>query len=331
MTLERFWDWPNAFAHPTTLWLVLAAAGLLVTASIAVPLLSATRAIGPSLSAELRMRTASWFALATVMGAIVLMAPGPFIIAVGCLSLACFNEFARATGLFRERRIYVVVALGIVLVGFAALDHWYGFFVALGPLIVVAIAAVSLPKDQPEGYIQRTALGIFGFVFFGVALGHFGYMANDTLYRPIVILMLFAVALSDITAYIGGKIIGGPKLVPATSPGKTVSGAITGFVMSAVFTWFVGQHVFAGTAMDTTLRLLGLAVLIGIAAPAGDLMMSAIKRDVGIKDAGGAIPGHGGFVDRFDSLLLVAPAAFHYIGTFIGFGLDQKVRLITQG
>jgi phosphatidate cytidylyltransferase len=71
------------------------------------------------------------------------------------------------------------VVLGIALVTFAVFDHWYGLFMALGPLVVAIIAAVAITYDQPRGYIQRVAVGIFGFLLFGVGLGHLGYLAND--------------------------------------------------------------------------------------------------------------------------------------------------------
>jgi phosphatidate cytidylyltransferase len=68
-----------------------------------------------------------------------------------------------------------------------------------------------------------------------------------------------------------------------------------------------------------------------VGAQAGDLMLSSIKRDIGIKDMGAILPGHGGVLDRFNSLLLVAPAAFHFIQFFVGFGMGQPARLITGG
>jgi phosphatidate cytidylyltransferase len=72
-------------------------------------------------------------------------------------------------------------------------------------------------------------------------------------------------------------------------------------------------------------------LIVSVAGQFGDLMVSSIKRDLGIKDMAATIPGHGGFLDRFDSLILVAPAVFHYVGYFRGFGLDQPTRIITGG
>ncbi len=81
--------------------------------------------------------------------------------------------------------------------------------------------------------------------------------------------------------------------------------------------------------MDRPWLLLSLGALVSVAAQPGDLMLSSIKRDLGIKDMGVMLPGHGGILDRYNSLLLVAPASFHLIGYYVGFGLDQPVRLIT--
>jgi len=78
-------------------------------------------------------------------------------------------------------------------------------------------------------------------------------------------------------------------------------------------------------------KLIGLGLIVSVAGQFGDLMVSSIKRDIGIKDMGASIPGHGGLLDRFDSMLLVAPAVFHYIAFFRGFGLDQPTRIFTGG
>ena len=91
----------------------------------------------------------------------------------------------------------------------------------------------------------------------------------------------------------------------------------------------MGHYVFADTALDTPLKLIGLGMIVSFSGQMGDLMMSSFKRDLGVKDMDVIIPGHGGFLDRFDSLVLVAPVFFHYVAYFRGFGLDQPLRILT--
>lgn len=321
----------TAFAHPVTLWIVGATAGLLLLAAAVIGLLSATGRASPALRRELWLRLGSWCILLPLMLGPVLLGRVWTIGAVTLLGLACLREYDRATGLFREYLIVGVVVLGILLVNFAALDHWYGFFTALWPLTVGVIAIASLPLDRPAGYVQRTALGIFAFMLFGAGLAHLGYMANDPGYRPIVLLLLTAVALNDVAAFTFGKLIGGRKLLPATSPNKTLSGALGALVTTSVVVALLAGAIFAGTPMGHPALLLLFGAIVSIAGQCGDLMLSSIKRDLGIKDMGVLLPGHGGVLDRFNSLLLVAPAAFHFIGYYVGFGLDQPTRLITGG
>ena len=318
--------WSEAFAHPVTVWIVLTVVGALLAGTIIIGALSLARLIGPTLRNELWLRLGSWGVLAPLIIAPVLVGRVWTIAAVTALGLVCLREYDRATGLFRERLVCLVVVLGILAENFAALDHWYNFFVALMPLTVGLIAIASIPLDQPRGYIQRVALAIFAFFLFGAGLAHLGYMANDRNYRPIVLLLILAVGCNDVFAYTVGKTVGGPKLLPSTSPNKTVSGSLGALVLTTALVMALAQPIFAGTALDTIARLLGLGLIVSISGQFGDLMLSSIKRDLGIKDMGTTIPGHGGILDRFNSLLLVAPAAFHYIGYFVGFGLDQPMR-----
>ena len=91
------------------------------------------------------------------------------------------------------------------------------------------------------------------------------------------------------------------------------------------------HFVFKGEVLDRPSRLIELGVIISICGQFGDLLISSIKRDLDIKDMGILFPGHGGWLDRFDSLILVAPAVFHFVGYFRGIGLDEPARILTGG
>jgi len=302
----------DAFAHPVTVGIVAATGAVLLLAALVIGGMTLLGRGTPAFRRELWLRYGSWLVLLPLMFGPVLLGKAWTIGAVTILALLCLSEFARATGLFREYVTTAVVALGILAVNFAALDNWYRFFVALWPLTTVILLVATIPLDRPAGYIQRNALAIFAFMLLGVGLGHLGYMANDPGYRPLVLMLLAAIALNDVAAFTWGKLIGGRKLLPNTSPNKTVSGAV-------------------GALCTTTALVAFLGVLVSVAGQCGDLMLSSIKRDIGIKDMGAALPGHGGIMDRFNSLLLVAPAVFHLINYVVGIGEGQPTRVLTGG
>ncbi len=330
-TLERLFGFRHAFDDPVTAWLTgVTVAILLVAPAIFVPVLR-IKGVDAAGRSEIRKRYLSWLVIAPLLIVPVLAGAATTMIGVGILSLACYREYARATGLFRERAISATIVLGIAIVTFAVLDHWYGLFVAMGPLGVAAIAIIALAADRPQGYIQRVALGILGFLLFGVCLAHIGYMANDPGYRPIVLMLLLTVESNDIFAFISGKAFGRRKLAPNTSPNKTLGGALGALVLTTTLTAAIGHVIFRGTPLDGWAPLIGLGILISGVGQFGDLMFSSIKRDLGIKDIGVTIPGHGGLLDRFDSLILVAPAVFHYVAYFKGFDFDETTRIITGG
>ena len=320
-----------ALAHPVTRGILAAVIGVLLIATLAIAALSVTRRGSPMLRKELWLRLASWLVLLPLMLGPIVAGRVWTIGAVTLLGLVCLREFDRATGLFREPVITATVALGVLAVNFAALDNWYGFFVALWPLSASVIAVVSIPLDRPTGYIQRVGLGVLAFMLFGAGLAHLSYMANDANYRPIVLLLICAVALNDVLAFTFGKLIGGPKMLPVTSPGKTISGALGALCGTSLLVAGVTHWIYAGTTLDQPQWLILLGLIVSAAGQLGDLTLSSIKRDLGIKDMGVTIPGHGGVLDRFNSLLLVAPASFHFIQYFVGFGVDQPTRLITGG
>jgi phosphatidate cytidylyltransferase len=325
---ERLFGAQTAFAHPVTRGATLAVVVLLITSPLVIVSLRAAGAITAEHFGELMRRWLSWCVLVPLMLAPVLLGPAWLMVGVGILSAMCFREFARAVGLLSEQRIVATVYLGIALLTLAALDQWYAFFVALVPLTSLTIASIAIIDDRPHGYVRRVSLAVWGFLLFGSALGHLGYMGNDLDYRPMVIVMLLSVELNDVFAYVCGKLFGRRKLAPNTSPNKTAAGSFGALVLTTALVAVAGFFVFPAGALHQPLHLIVLGLLISILGQLGDLMLSSVKRDVGVKDLGDAIPGHGGLLDRFDSLLLVAPAVFHYVNYFRGLVPAQEVRVL---
>jgi phosphatidate cytidylyltransferase len=315
--------------HPVAFWIAAGIAATLAVTPLIFLVLDKAGKLSPALRTDLWTRYKSWLVLAPLMVGPLLLGRLPAIIGVGVLSLACYREFARATGLFRERTISAVVALGIILLTFAAADQWYGFFVALSSLTISLLVIVALFADQPKGYIQRVALGVFAFSLFGVGLGHYGYFANGRAGQAFLVAILLCVELNDIFAYCTGKLFGHRKLAPQTSPNKTIGGALGAMVLTTALFAALVHLIVRGTVLDQPWHLVALGALLSLTGQMGDLVMSSIKRDLGLKDLGVTIPGHGGLLDRFDSLIFVGPAIFHYVNYFLGLGLDHPVRHIT--
>lgn len=329
ITRVRLFGVSGAFDHPVVLWVSVALAALLIAAPLVSVLLHRTGRIDDAHFRELIQRCLSWLVLAPLMIAPVLLGAAAFIGSVLVIMLLCYREFARATGFFRERTLSGIVLLAIATLVFAVFDHWYGFFVAIPALTVSVIAAVAVLADRPAGYIQRVALGVFAFVLIGVGLGHFAYLGNDTHYRPLIVWLLVSVEMNDVFAYVSGRLFGKRRLAPNTSPGKTIAGAAGALVLTTAISSLIGYYAFAGTALATAPHLIALGLIISVGGQLGDLMLSSVKRDLGLKDMGTLIPGHGGLLDRFDSLLLVAPAVFHYVAYYTGIGLDQPTRILS--
>src|SRR5947207_10598116 len=279
---QRLFGFRHAFDDRVTIVLTVTAVVLLTLAPLLI-FITAQKSTAEKRK-ELWDRYRSWIWLALCILIPILAGAFWTILAVAMLSFLCYREYARITGLFRERTISLIVVIGILFITFAELDNWYRLFVALFPLTVALIAIGGLIADQPKGYIQRVGLGVLGFALFGIALGHLGYISNDWNYRPILLLIIFAVELNDVFAYICGHLFGHRKFVSNTSPNKTVGGALGAIALTAPLFALGAHFVWRNTALDTPVRLLGLGIIVSVVGQFGDLMLSSIKRDLALKD-----------------------------------------------
>lgn len=317
--------------HPVTFWIVAALVAVLAITPLIFLALEKAGKLTPALRTDLWTRYRSWLFLVPLMIGPLLLGRLPAVIGIGLLSILCYREFARAVGLFRHRAISAIVALGIVLITFAVADRWYGLFHALSSLTVSLIVIVALFADEPRGYIQRVALGMFAFVLFGVCFGHLAYFVNFERGAPLLLAIILCVELNDIFAYCTGKLFGRRKLAPQTSPNKTIGGALGALVLTSALFAFLVHCIAPDSRIDTPLHLAVLGVILSLTGQWGDLVMSSIKRDLGIKDMAATIPGHGGLLDRFDSLVFVGPALFHYLKYFTAADLESVRRVFSGG
>jgi phosphatidate cytidylyltransferase len=328
-TRQRLFGARHALDEPLVMIIVAVLALGLFLAPLVIFALDRSGRLTPDLKNDLRQRYRSWSVMIPIITLPIFLGAFWTMLGVVLLSLFCFREFSRATGFFREKLMNVLVVMGIFALNLAALDKWYNMFVALTPIIIVIIAAVSTSLDRPKGYIQRVGLASLSFLLFGSCLGHIAYTANSVIYRSLLLLLIFSVQINDIFGYVVGRTFGGPKLVPQTSPNKTISGAVGAILLTTLLVYLLSGVVFQEGPLSGSIPRAVLGLMISITGQFGDLTVSAIKRDVGVKDTGTWIPGHGGVLDRANSLLLSVPALFHYLSYFSSLGIDQSMRIFS--
>ena len=190
-----------------------------------------------------------------------------------------------------------------------------GWFLLVPATVLGLICLAALGReDAVSGAIagiSATAFGVFyagGFLSLQVILRHDpGFSAQEGFYW---VFLTYLVTWSvDVGSYLVGSLLGRHKLCPRLSPGKTVEGFVGGLLLAIPVSYLAGVQLMELFGR-TEAVLFGL--LIGLAAPAGDLVESLFKRDAGLKDSSGYIPGHGGVLDRFDSLIFAVPLAVFF-------------------
>ena len=247
-----------------------------------------------------------------------------------------FFRIARAGGLTPFEDVGIAVAGLIPLAVHATFQGIQFPSLAIGALVVVATLGLTIWRRGVEGKpLGAAATTIFGAVYvggmlsFGYALRYHPYAFADAQLNwrggmsvpsgaLLLMLPLLVTWASDIGAYAVGRTMGKHKLIPLVSPGKTVEGAIGGLIASVLVAWAFGNGVLRPAAQlgfkwyPWGLILFG--VVVSIAAQVGDLAESLLKREAGVKDSSRILPGHGGILDRLDSLFFVLPVSYLLTG-----------------
>jgi phosphatidate cytidylyltransferase len=253
------------------------------------------------MASELKKRTISAIVLAAVVLAATLIGGVPFSIIAALIALLIYHEWSTITNL--PERHFKANAFGWLIVALIAGDLVFGDGdLAMGLLSGGTITAVLVV------IFSRGTWWLPGGIFYAGLSGiSLAAIRGDNQAGLVATLFIFAVVWgTDIFAYFIGRAIGGPKLAPRISPGKTWSGAIGGAVVGVGASALLTLGVFSRLSLMTT----AIAFLLSVASQCGDLFESFIKRRFGKKDSGHIIPGHGGVMDRVDGLVFACFLAF---------------------
>ena len=265
--------------------------------------------------AGIRARTATWWVIAFLIGGGILAGQPVIVVLFALISFVALREYLSLAPTRREDRPALILAYLVVPVAylFIWLD-WYGItLVAIPVYAFLLMPAVLVLNGRTSGYLASAGILHWGLVVTVYNLGYAPMLMNvpDTEAPAggagLLFFLLVVTSLNDVFQYIAGRIIGGPKILPTISPNKTWAGFIGGVVGTALVVAALSP-LFTGLPTVPTMIL---ALLLPVAGFAGDVTMSAIKRDLGVKDTSKLLPGHGGVLDRVDSLTFTAPLTFH--------------------
>lgn len=238
----------------------------------------------------------------------------PLLIALIVLSILGLHEFYRMTRSYKPNLLAGYGGAALILIG----AHTGGLEGALrGCIYLFALTFIlhAIRGLKPE-MVGQMAVTFFGAFYVGIGFSHVILLRTPTYGISLAIVVLLATWTSDTVAYAVGHYLGQRPISPVISPNKTIEGTLAGFIGTIVVVLIAGKSLpWMGSG-----QFFVLGLVIAIAAPLGDLFESYIKRASHVKDAGTIIPGHGGILDRFDSLIFAAVAAFYVVTAMVGNG-----------
>lgn len=264
---------------------------------------------------NLNARIRAWWVMIAISGGVLLAGNGAIVALFGLLSFLAFREFVTQTPVRRADHMALFVSFFLALpVQYLLIGvQWYGLFAIFIPVYAfLTIPILSAVFADAQKFLQRTAETQWGLMICVYCLSHVpalltlqipGYQGRGAL---LVVFLMLVVQASDVLQYIWGKLLGKHKIAPLVSPSKTVEGFVGG-VLSATL---LGAALWQITPFSP-IGAGAMALLITLVGFLGGLVMSAIKRDRGIKDWGQLLEGHGGMLDRLDSVCFSAPIFFH--------------------
>ena len=266
---------------------------------------------------ELRQRIRTWWIMIGIFSVAMLVNHYVAVVFFAILSFLALKEYLSLIPTRRaDRRVLFWAYLTIPVHYYWVAIGWYGMFIIFLPVYVFLLLPFRMVLEgETTGFLRAVGTLHWGLMITVFSLSHMAFLLvlpeqNNPLAGGLG-LVLFLVVLTqfnDVAQYIWGKTLGKHKIIPKVSPNKTREGFIGGVITTVVLSLLASGWL----TPFNTLAALGAGVILGVGGFIGDVVMSALKRDLGVKDSSNFLPGHGGILDRLDSLTFTAPLFFHY-------------------
>jgi phosphatidate cytidylyltransferase len=279
---------------------------------------------------ELQARIRTWWWMIGLFTAALVAGRTTSVLFFALVSFLAFREFlALIPPREGDRGVVHWAYAAIPLQYLWAYTEWYGVFIIFIPVYLFLLLPFrAVLAGQTAGFIHAASTLQWGLMTTTFSLSHAAYLLvlrprEGSRLQPewpspeatlvpglgLVIFLVLLTELNDVAQFVWGKSLGNAKIIPRVSPNKTWAGFLGGVATTIAVAGVIGPRL---TPMDAKYSLLAGAI-IGLCGFAGDLSISMLKRDLGVKDAGATLPGHGGVLDRVDSLTYSAPVFFHFM------------------
>ncbi|MBK8158603.1 MAG: phosphatidate cytidylyltransferase [Rhodospirillaceae bacterium] len=267
---------------------------------------------------ELWLRTRTWWVIILLLGVSIALPSWVPIALFGLISFLAFKEFVTLIPTRRaDHRVLLWAYLSIPLQYYWVSIGWYGMFIIFIPVyIFLALPLRMVLAGETQGFIKAAGTVHWGLMIAVFSLSHAAFLlALPNEGNPIaggdglLLYLLLLTEINDVGQYCSGKLLGKHKVVPKVSPNKTVEGLVGGVIITTLVAMLAAPYLTPLSWYEAG----AIGFVLALAGFAGDVTISAVKRDLKLKDSGSLLPGHGGVLDRVDSLTFTAPLFFHII------------------
>ena len=297
------------------LWAFAGVLCLLILSTIIVFILNRVKAGSDFTSLNLRIR--SWWIMAAVFAIAMMLNRVISICFFAFISFLALKEYLSLIPTRKaDRRVLFWAYLSIPLQYYWIGIEWYGMFIIFIPLYMFLLLPINMViVGETTGFLHAAGTLHWGLMTTVFSLSHAAFLLVLPVGRNpngggagLLLFLAFLTQLNDVSQYLWGKLFGRHKVIPRVSPNKTWEGLVGGVSTSIILAGLIGPWLTPFDMRDSLL----IGAIIGLAGFFGDVTISSLKRDLDIKDSGNMIPGHGGILDRVDSLTYTAPLFFHF-------------------